>query len=155
MHLCLDSDTPLLRRSQLPSGAFQVALTVAAQFLASKVHCATIFCTIAVQVLSLARIISVPLIPIDHRLALTACCWLLGIIGAVIILNYSANASNFAGHMERITINGLKLVCDASGSIVDLFMFRQSVALRYMSGVKALCDVYASRAFTALISMIT
>ncbi|KAF7544106.1 hypothetical protein G7Z17_g10213 [Cylindrodendrum hubeiense] len=137
---------------QLPNGAFQLVMTVAAGVHASKIRNTTIICAIAVQVPSLAGIIGIALIPIEHRLALTACCWLLGIIGAAIILNWSVIASNFAGHTKRMTVNGLNFVCYAAGNIVGPFMFRQSEAPRYMGAIKALCGVYASSmVFTALV----
>ncbi|KAF9880446.1 hypothetical protein CkaCkLH20_02400 [Colletotrichum karsti] len=140
---------------QLPNGAFQLVCTVIAGFIASRFRNMTVLMSVLVQVPSLAGIIGIALIPLDHRLALTACCWLLGIIGAAIILNWSIVASNFAGHSKRMTVNGLNFICYAGGNIIGPFMFDPDESPRYMSAIKALCGVYAScMFFTACIGVL-
>ncbi|KAH8895345.1 MFS allantoate transporter [Thozetella sp. PMI_491] len=139
---------------QLPNGAFQLVCTLAAGLFASSVPNTTIITILLVQIPSLAGVIGIALIPIEHRLALTACCWLLGIIGAAIILNWSVVASNVAGHTKRMTVNGLNFVFYAAGNIIGPFMFNANEAPRYMSAIKALCGVYAAcMLFTALIGL--
>lgn len=139
---------------QLPNGAFQLVCTVAAGLVASKVPNSLFLTAIATQLPSLAGVIGIALIDIQHRLALTACCWLLGILGAAIVLNWSIVAANFAGHTKRMTVNGLNFVCYAGGNIIGPFMFEPSEAPRYMSAIKALCAVYAACVlFTALMGL--
>lgn len=139
---------------QLPNGAFQLVCTIAAGFFAPRVPNTSVLTTITVQIPSLAGIIGIALVSIEHRLALTACCWLLGIIGAAIILNWSIIAANFAGHTKRMALNGLNFVCYAAGNIIGPFMFEPSEVPRYMTAIKALCGVYASSMFfTALIGL--
>lgn len=140
---------------QLPNGAFQLVCTIAAGAFASAVPNTTIITIILVQIPSLAGIIGIALIKIEHRLALTACCWLLGIIGAAIILNWSVVAANFAGHTKRMTVNGLNFVCYAAGNIIGPFLFMSREAPRYMTAIKILIGVYAASIFfTALIGLI-
>ncbi|CVL02569.1 uncharacterized protein FMAN_00073 [Fusarium mangiferae] len=99
--------------SQLLNGAFQLVMTISAGAIASNVQHSSILCAIAIHIPSLAGILGIAPITIEHRLALTACCWLLGIIGTAIILNWS----NIPGHAKRMTVNGLNFVCYASGNI--------------------------------------
>ena len=139
---------------QLPNGAFQLVFTVAAGYFASRVRNTSVLTTIVVQIPSLAGIIGIALIPISHQLALTACCWLLSVVGAAIILNWSITAANFAGHTKRMTVNGLNFVCYAGGSIIGPFLFKPSEAPRYMTAIKALVGLYAaSMFFTALVGL--
>lgn len=140
---------------QLPNGAFQLVMTIVAGAIASNVRNTSIICAIAVQIPSAAGIIGIALIPIEHRLALTACCWLLGIIGAAIILNWSIVASNISGHTKRMTVNGLNFVCYAAGNITGPFLFQAKEAPRYHSAIWTLCGVYAAcTTFTALIGLV-
>ncbi|KAF5560493.1 major facilitator superfamily transporter [Fusarium phyllophilum] len=99
---------------QLPMGAFQLVMTIAAGAVASNVRNSSILYAITIQIPSLAGILGIALMPIEHRLALSACCWLLCIIGAAIVLNWSIVASNISGHTKRMTVNDLNFVCYAS-----------------------------------------
>ncbi|KAI8229273.1 putative transporter [Colletotrichum sp. SAR 10_86] len=124
---------------QLPSGAFQLVPTVILGYLASRYRNITVLMSVLAGVPSIAGIIGIALIPLEHPLALTACCWLLGVIGAAIILNWSIVAANFAGHTKRMTVNGVNFICYAAGNIIGPFMFDPDEAPRYMSAIKALC----------------
>ncbi|KAK2013504.1 MFS general substrate transporter [Colletotrichum eremochloae] len=137
---------------QLPNGAFQLICTVAAGFVASKFNNMSIIMILVVHVPSLAGIIGIATIDLDHRLALTACCWLLNVTGAAIILNWTVIASNVAGHTKRMTVNGINFVCYATGNIIGPFMFSPAEAPRYLTAIRALVGTYASSMFfTALI----
>ncbi|KAH7035836.1 MFS transporter [Microdochium trichocladiopsis] len=139
---------------QLPNGAFQLVCTVAAGLVASRFKNMSIIMILVVHVPSLAGIIGIATIDLGHRLALTACCWLLGVVGAAIILNWSVIASNVAGHTKRMTVNGLNFVCYATGNIIGPFMFTPAEAPRYLTAIKALIGIYASSMFfTALIGV--
>lgn len=132
---------------QLPSGAFQLVPTVILGYLASRYRNITVLMSVLAGVPSIAGIIGIALIPLEHPLALTACCWLLGVIGAAIILNWSIVAANFAGHTKRMTVNGVTFICYAAGNIIGPFMFDPDEAPRYMSAIKALCGMYSSCMF--------
>lgn len=134
---------------QLPNGAFQLMATVSAGLFASRFRNTTVLTSVMVHIPSLAGILGVALIPLQdkNRLALTACCWLLGVIGAAIILNWSIVASNFAGHSKRMTVNGINFVSYAAGNIIRPFMFSPSEAPRCITAVKTLCGIYASSMF--------
>ncbi|KAJ0305330.1 hypothetical protein Brms1b_010873 [Colletotrichum noveboracense] len=132
---------------QLPSGAFQLVPTVILGYLASRYRNITVLMSVLAGVPSIAGIIGIALIPLEHPLALTACCWLLGVIGAAIILNWSIVAANFAGHTKRMTVNGVNFICYAAGNIIGPFMFDPDEAPRYMSAIKALCGMYSSCMF--------
>lgn len=132
---------------QLPSGAFQLVPTVILGCLASRYRNITVLMSVLAGVPSIAGIIGIALIPLEHPLALTACCWLLGVIGAAIILNWSIVVANFAGHTKRMTVNGVNFICYAAGNIIGPFMFDPDEAPRYMSAIKALCGMYSSCMF--------
>ncbi|KAI8282142.1 hypothetical protein K4K60_003720 [Colletotrichum sp. SAR11_57] len=132
---------------QLPSGAFQLVPTVILGYLASRYRNITVLMSVLAGVPSIAGIIGIALIPLERPLALTACCWLLGVIGAAIILNWSIVAANFAGHTKRMTVNGVNFICYAAGNIIGPFMFDPEEAPRYMSAIKALCGMYSSCMF--------
>lgn len=139
---------------QLPNGAFQLVATVGAGYIASTFPNTTVLCSIVVTIPSLAGIIGVYTISLEHRLALTACCWLLGVVGAAIILNWSIVAANFAGHTKRMTVNSLNFICYAAGNIVGPFLFKSTEAPRYATAIKGLCGTYAALiVFTALIGL--
>lgn len=59
---------------QLPNGAFQLVVTISAGAIASNVQNSSILYAIAVHIPSLAGIFGIAPIPIEHRLAITACC---------------------------------------------------------------------------------
>lgn len=45
-----------------------------------------------------------------HRFALVAMCWLQGILGAPVILNWTLTGLNTAGHTKRSTVLGIYFV---------------------------------------------
>ena len=110
---------------QLPNGASQLVCNVVAGLFVAKTDNTSVITVLIVHTPSPAGIIGIATIHIEHQLALTACCWLLGIIGAAIILNWSVVA-NVAGHTKRMTVNGLNFVCYAGGNIIGPFIFSPS-----------------------------
>ncbi|KAK5170521.1 uncharacterized protein LTR77_005109 [Saxophila tyrrhenica] len=140
---------------QLPNGAFQIVCTFLAGWFSSAVPNTTVITVIITHVPSIAAIIGIATIDLSHRLALTACTWLLGIIGAAIILNWSVVTANFAGHSKRMAVNGCNFVFYATGNVIGPFLFLPEEAPRYLSAIKALCGIYgASMVFTAAIGVI-
>ena len=140
---------------QIPNGAFQLVSTVAAGIFVSRVPNTKIITSLVVYIPPVAGVIGIATISLQHRMALTACCWLLDVGGAALILNWSIVAANFAGHTKRTTVNTINFVFYATGSIVGPFMYRPSEAPRYMTAIRALIGVYAALvSFTACIGLI-
>lgn len=140
---------------QLPNGAFQLFSTVLAGYIVSRVPNSTIITTLVVYLPALVGVIGIATISLEHRLTLTACCWIMNVSGAAIILNWSGVAANFSGNTKRMTVNGLNFVCYAGGNIIGPFMYMPSEAPRYLSAIKSLVGVYAALlAITASIGAI-
>ena len=140
---------------QLPNGAFQLVSTIAAGVFVSKVPNTRVLVSLVVYIPPLVGVIGIATISLEHRMALTACCWLLDVGGAALILNWSVVAANFAGHSKRTTVNALNFIFYAAGGIVGPFMYPPTEAPRFMTAIKALVGVYVALVlFTALIGFI-
>lgn len=58
----------------------------------------------------LAGLIGILKISIKHRLALVGMCWLQGILGSPVVLNWTLPGLNTAGHTKRTTVIGIYFV---------------------------------------------
>jgi Major Facilitator Superfamily len=122
---------------QLPGGAFQLVVTIIAGIISSKVPNSTIITIMVVQLPVIAATAGLVTIDSEHQMALTGCSWLLSVGGAAIILNWSINAANFAGHSKRMTVSTINFICYYGGNIIGPFLFKSSEAPRYPTAVKA------------------
>jgi hypothetical protein len=129
---------------QFPGGAFQLVMTIVAGTVSSKVPNSTIITIMAVQLPVIAGIAGLTTISTVHRMALTGCSWLLSVGGAAIILNWSINAANYAGHTKRMTVSALNFICYYGGNIIGPFLFIPSEAPRYPTAVKALVVIIST-----------
>jgi hypothetical protein len=129
-------------RYQLPIGAFQFTATILGGFLTSKVR--NILCIVIILGLipSLAGMIGIATISLEHKWGLLVCTWLQGVWGVSNILSWSLVASNVAGHTKRTTANGIWFVFYASGNIIGPFLLQAREKPRYITAIQVLCAMF-------------
>lgn len=123
---------------QLPIGGVQIVATVIAGYLASRFRNCTIIIIMVLVSFGIAAIVGWSTIGSEHKMALTACAWIVAVYGASMILNWSIVAANFAGHTKRMTVNGINFVCFWGGNFAGPFIFEPSEAPRYPTATKIL-----------------
>jgi hypothetical protein len=96
---------------QTPVGGIQVVMVIAFGYLSKMPNMLGATIVIAC-VPGLAGLIGLIKIPHDdaHRFALVGMCWLQGILGAPVVLNWTLPGLNTAGHTKRSTVLGLYFV---------------------------------------------
>lgn len=128
-------------RCQLPIGAVQLVASVIAGYLASRYRNRTIIIVLVLAMFSITAMVGFSTIPIEQKMALTACTWIVsaggGAIGAI-VLNWAIVAANFAGHSKRTTVNGINFVAYWSGNFAGPFLFDPHEAPRYHSATAVL-----------------
>lgn len=112
---------------QTPVGAFELVMVILFGYLSkvpnmlgativrkyqSKCHGSSLTLTVIIVscIPGLAGLIGIMKINIEHRFALVGMCWLQGILGAPIILNWTLTGLNTAGHTKRSTVLGIYFV---------------------------------------------
>jgi predicted MFS family arabinose efflux permease len=123
---------------QLPIGGLQVVATIFAGYLASRFRNRTIIIILVLVTFGVAALVGWSTIPAKHKMALTACTWLVAPYGASIILVWAVLAANFAGHTKRTTINGINFTAFWAGNFVGPFVFNPSEAPRYPTATRIL-----------------
>ncbi|KAL4951934.1 major facilitator superfamily domain-containing protein [Aspergillus filifer] len=130
---------------QTPVGAFQLVMVIAFGYL-SKVKNMLGATIVIACIPGLAGLIGLMKIGHDdaHRFSLVAMCWLQGILGAPIILNWTLPALNTAGHTKRSTVLGIYFVVYCAGNIGGPHLFLSSEVPRYETAIKGLAGSYAA-----------
>lgn len=123
---------------QLPIGAVQIVSTVFAGFLASRFRNSTITIILILSIFPAVALIGWSTISDEHRMALTACSWIVAFYGAAVILNWSIVAANFAGHTKRMAVNGINFAAFYGGNFAGPFVFDPSEAPRYPTSTRIL-----------------
>ncbi|CAI7598921.1 unnamed protein product [Penicillium glandicola] len=129
---------------QTPVGALELVMVIAFGYL-SKVR-NMLGATIVISCIpGLAGLIGIMNISIEHhRFALVGMCWLQGILGAPVVLNWTLPGLNTAGHTKRSTVLGIYFVFYCAGNIAGPHLFLASEAPRYPTAIKGLAGSYAA-----------
>ncbi|KAL4906381.1 hypothetical protein BDW74DRAFT_190114 [Aspergillus multicolor] len=128
---------------QTPVGAFELVMVIAFGYL-SKVPNMLGVTIVLSCIPGLAGLIGIMKISIErHRFALVAMCWLQGILGAPIILNWTLPGLNTAGHTKRSTVLGIYFVLYCAGNIAGPHLFLHAETPRYPTAIKGLAGSYA------------
>lgn len=125
-------------RYQLPIGAVQLFASIIAGYLASRYRNRTIIIVLVLAIFSITAMVGFSTIPIEQKMALTACTWIVSAGGGAIVLNWAIVAANFAGHTKRTTVNGINFVAYWSGNFAGPFLFDPREAPRYHSATVVL-----------------
>ena len=112
--------------------------TILPGFIASRFRNCTIIIILVLVTFGVAALVGWSTIPAEHKMALTACTWLVAPYGASMILNWAVIAANFAGHTKRTTINGITFTAFWAGNFAGPFVFDPSEAPRYPTATKIL-----------------
>ncbi|KAL1897878.1 hypothetical protein Sste5346_003730 [Sporothrix stenoceras] len=92
----------------------------------------------------LAGLIGILKIPLTHRFALVGMCWIQGVLGSPVVLNWTLPGLNTAGHTKRSTVLGVYFVIYCAGNIAGPHLFLASEAPRYPTAIKGLAGSYGS-----------
>ncbi|KAL3477193.1 major facilitator superfamily domain-containing protein [Aspergillus californicus] len=129
---------------QTPVGGIQVVMVIAFGYLSKVPN--LLGATIVISCLpGLAGLIG--LMTIDHethRFALVGMCWLQGILGAPVVLNWTLPGLNTAGHTKRSAVLGIYFVIYCAGNIAGPHLFLASEAPRYATAIKGLAGSYGA-----------
>ncbi|KAJ5553191.1 MFS transporter [Penicillium frequentans] len=127
---------------QTPVGAFELVMVISFGYLSKLPN--MLGATIILSCIpGLAGLIGIMKINIEHRFALVGMCWLQGILGAPVILNWTLTGLNTAGHTKRSTVLGIYFVLYCAGNIAGPHLFLSSEAPRYPTAIKGLAGSYA------------
>ncbi|KAL4867609.1 hypothetical protein BDV12DRAFT_186539 [Aspergillus spectabilis] len=129
---------------QTPVGGIQVVMVIAFGYLSKLPN--MLGATIVLSCFpGLAGLIGIMYISIEkHRFALVGMCWLQGILGAPVVLNWTLPGLNTAGHTKRSTVLGIYFVIYCAGNIAGPHLFLPSEAPRYPTAIKGLAGSYGA-----------
>jgi hypothetical protein len=131
---------------QAPGGAFEIVGCLLLGYVSQSRNMLGL--TIIIGCLpGMAGLIGILTIPIEHRYALVAMCWIQNVLGSPVILNWTVPGINVAGHTKRTTVLGIYFVCYVVGNIIGPQMFRASEAPRYPTAIKGLLGTYCAIIF--------
>ncbi len=128
---------------QMPTGAIEFVVIFSAGIVAVLVkntRC-IIFCLLCIP--SLAGLIGIATISLDHKWALVGCAWLQYLIGGPVILCWIFLTANVAGSTKKTITNGFWFMFYAAGNIIGSNIFYAREKPRYMSGITGLVVSYA------------
>ncbi|ORY54954.1 MFS transporter [Pseudomassariella vexata] len=128
---------------QAPGGAFEIVACVFFGWVSQRskmVGPAIILGCIP----GMAGLIGILKIPIENRLALTACCWLQNCLGPCVVLNWTVPGLNVSGHTKRTAVMGTYFVMYIAGNIAGPHLFLDAEVPRYPTAIKGLCGSYGA-----------
>lgn len=120
---------------QMPSGAVQLVVCVAATFVVSCFRNARLAVMLICLVPFLAGTIGTWVIPQSIPYGRLVCLWISFTYTATWTLSMSVATANTAGHTKKITTNALLLIGYCLGNFVGPFFFITDQAPRYNLGV--------------------
>ncbi|CAI6093136.1 unnamed protein product [Clonostachys chloroleuca] len=127
---------------QTPVGGLELVMVIAFGYLSRLPN--MVGATIVISCLpGLAGLIGIMKIDIEHRFALVGMCWLQGILGSPVILNWTLPGLNTAGHTKRSFVLGVYFVIYCAGNIAGPHLFLAAEVPRYPTAIKGLAGAYA------------
>ncbi|QLG74637.1 hypothetical protein HG535_0G05200 [Zygotorulaspora mrakii] len=137
---------------QLPTGAIEFVCVFAAGLIAitTKKNIRTILLFL-LCIPTLAGLIGIHLIPLEHKWALVGCCWLLYIIGGPVIMCWVLMNATIAGSSKHSTAKIMWFLMYTSGNIVGSKIMYANEAPKYISGMKGLIGSYGGMMFLSII----
>lgn len=137
---------------QLPTGAIELVCVFSAGMIAitTKKNIRTILLFV-LCLPTLAGLIGIHLIPLEHKWALVGCCWLLYIIGGPVIMCWILINVTVAGSSKVGTTKTMWFVLYTAGNIVGSKIFYTREAPRYITGMKGLIASYGGMMFLSIV----
>ncbi|SCW04139.1 LAFE_0H06942g1_1 [Lachancea fermentati] len=137
---------------QLPTGAIELVCVFAAGVLAlfSKKNIRTILLFV-LCIPTLAGLIGIHLIPLEHKWALVGCCWLLYIIGGPVIMCWVLMNVTIAGSSKISTAKIMWFLMYTAGNIIGSKIFYANEAPKYITGMKGLIASYGGMMFLSIV----
>lgn len=137
---------------QLPTGAIEFVCVFTAGMLAitTKKNVRTILLFV-LCIPTLAGLIGIHLIPLEHKWALVGCCWLLYIIGGPVIMCWILINVTTAGSSKVSTVKIMWFLCYTAGNICGSKIMYAKEAPKYISGMKGLISSYAGMMFLSIV----
>ncbi|SCU80316.1 LADA_0B06480g1_1 [Lachancea dasiensis] len=137
---------------QLPTGGIEFVVVfctgMAAIFTKKNVRAILLFLTC---IPTLAGLIGIHVIPLNHKWALVGCCWLLYIVGGPVIMCWILINVTVAGSSKVSTVKMLWFILYTAGNIVGSKIFYPNEAPKYVSGMKGLIASYGGMMFLTII----
>lgn len=128
---------------QMPVGAFELVMVIVFGFVSRLPNMIGI--TIIIACLpGLAGLIGLLKISLTHRMALVGMCWMQGVLGSPVILNWTLPGLNTAGHTKRSTVLGIYFVLYCAGNIAGPHLFLSDESPRYPTAIKGLAGSYGA-----------
>lgn len=127
---------------QMPTGAIEFSVIFTAGIIAVLVKNTRCIIFVLLCIPSLAGLIGIATIPLEHKWALVGCAWLQYLIGGPVILCWIFLTANVAGATKKTITTGLWFTFYAAGNIVGANIFVAKQAPRYHSGIIGLCICY-------------
>ncbi|KAH8893595.1 MFS transporter [Thozetella sp. PMI_491] len=131
---------------QAPGGAFEVVGCFALGYI-SQLPNMLGFSLVLGCLPGIAGLIGILTIPIEHRYALVAMCWLQNVLGSPIVLSWAMPGINVAGHTKRTVVLGTYFLFFVGGNIAGPHMFLASESPRYPTAIKGLLGTYCAAIF--------
>lgn len=137
---------------QLPTGAIEFVCVFAAGMLAisTKKNIRT-FLLFLLCIPTLAGLIGIHLIPLQHKWALVGCCWLLYIIGGPVIMCWILINVTTAGSSKMTSTKTMWFLMYTAGNIVGSKIMYANEAPKYISGMKGLISSYGGMMFLSIV----
>lgn len=137
---------------QLPTGAIEFVCVFTAGMLAitTKKNIRTILLFV-LCIPTLAGLIGIHVIPLEHKWALVGCCWLLYIIGGPVIMCWILINVTVAGSSKVSTVKIFWFLCYTAGNICGSKIMYPNEAPKYISGMKGLISSYAGIMFLSIL----
>lgn len=137
---------------QLPTGAIELVCVFTAGMVAlfTKKNVRTILLFL-LCIPTLAGLIGIHLIPLEHKWALVGCCWLLYIIGGPVIMCWILINVTIAGSSKISSVKIMWFLLYTAGNIIGSKIFYAKEAPKYITGMKGLIASYAGMMFLSIV----
>lgn len=127
---------------QMPTGAIEFVLVLAAGILAFTIPNIRCLITFLLCVPGLAGLIGLHLIH-NNQWASVGCTWLQYIVGGPLVMSWIFINSNIGGTTKKVVTNGAWFTIYAAGNIVGANIFMAKQAPRYISAMIGLMTCYS------------
>lgn len=137
---------------QLPTGAIELVCVFSAGLIAiSTKKNIRVILLFLLCIPTLAGLIGIHLIPLEHKWALVGMTWLLYIIGGPVIMCWVLMNATIAGSSKHSTCKIMWFLMYTAGNIIGSKIMYAKEAPRYISGMKGLISSYSGMMFLCIV----
>lgn len=137
---------------QLPTGAIELVCVFSAGMIAiSTKKNIRVILLFVLCIPTLAGLIGIHVIPLEHKWALVGCTWLLYVIGGPVIMCWILINVTVAGSTKASTTKVMWFLLYTAGNIIGSKIFYTSESPKYITGMKGLIASYCGMMFLAIV----